>query len=308
MAFVTLDNPFLFDDQISLQDYVLNTQPEEIIASACSEFNPIARFCLFSGGGDSSVLAHRCIDLYDELMFIDTGTALPGVREHVQKVADFIGKPLRVYEAGDAYKLMVVGGGVRPSDGKPHVAVGFPGPGQHGRAYQRLKERQINSLVRDAKVGYKRRDKVLLLTGVRRAESKRRRNRSPVTRNGGSVFCNPLIDWSGKQMRDYRAKFDFPVSDVTALLHRSGECQCLAFASSGESDMIKSLWPEWYSEVIEPLEKEARRLGIKHHKWGWAGDLKAKDRPAPAEGGELCTSCDFKQEQELLKTNPFVVA
>jgi 3'-phosphoadenosine 5'-phosphosulfate sulfotransferase (PAPS reductase)/FAD synthetase len=59
---------------------------------------------LFSGGNDSTVLAHRCRAHYDGLAFIDTGTAVPGVAEFVREYAHWLDKPLRVLRAGNAYR------------------------------------------------------------------------------------------------------------------------------------------------------------------------------------------------------------
>ena len=78
--------------------------PDEVVARARAEHKPVATWCLFSGGNDSTVLAHRCREHYDGLAFIDTGTAVPGVAEFVTEFAEWIGKPLRVLHAGDAFR------------------------------------------------------------------------------------------------------------------------------------------------------------------------------------------------------------
>lgn len=261
---------------------------DELVAQARVQHAPIASFCLFSGGGDSAVLAHRCREHYESLVFIDTGTAVPGVREHVERFAAWLEKPLRVYDSTDAFRRMVLGGYVM-SNGEVSPALGFPGPAQHGRAYTRLKERQIEALVRDAKNGHARSVRVLLLTGVRRAESARRSKRMPITRRGGSVFVNPLIDWMDREMAEYRATHEFPQSDVVALLHRSGECNCGAYAQLGEREMLRDLWPEWFERTIGSLEREAEDAGISMCRWG--------NRPIGANGasgsaGPLCSSCE----------------
>lgn len=264
--------------------------PAQVMEEAAALGPFVARVCLFSGGHDSTVLAHRCRDYYDELAFIDTGTAVPGVREFVQEYAAWIDKPLRILEAGDAYRLMVLGGGARPKDGKPHVARGFPGSGQHGRAYIRLKERQLEKLRRDLKAGHPRSARVLYLSGVRRDESARRKGRMPVTRVGGTVFCNPLIDWTGAEMRRYRVEHELPESDVAALIHRSGECNCGAYAQPGEREMLRDLWPAWFDETIGSLEREAEARGLKWCRWG-----QRRPDEAASGGGLLCASCDFQQ-------------
>jgi 3'-phosphoadenosine 5'-phosphosulfate sulfotransferase (PAPS reductase)/FAD synthetase len=271
--------------------------PDEVIAQAKVEHKPIRTFCLFSGGGDSQVLAHRCRDHYDELVFLDTTTALPGVVEFVEEFAAFVGKPLRLMRHdGDAYRNMVLGEGEDKERVPNWRPLGFPGPAQHGRAYNRLKECLVEQLLRETKVGHKRSDRVLFLTGVRRAESARRAKRLAVTRKGGSVFANPLIDWDNREMADYRRQHEFPVSDITALLHRSGECNCGAFAALGEREMIAALWPDWFEERIASLEREAQERGIPMCRWGERQPEGVNCFPLPE--GSLCEGCE--QQASLL--------
>lgn len=253
--------------------------PNDIVREARIGYEPVACFCLFSGGHDSTVLAHRCRDEYQALMHIDTGTAVPGVREFVGDYAAWLDKPLIVYESGDAFRKLVMDLG------------GFPGPAGHGRAYTRLKERQIRKLVRDFKTGHHRNSTVMLLTGKRRAESARRAKTTlGIEKHGGQLYVNPLIDWTAHDMRTYRAEWELPESPVAALLHRSGECNCGAFAEPGEREMLRSLYPTWFEQNIAALERDAAAAGIPACKWG--------ERPpgeAPAETGPLCSSCDWRQ-------------
>jgi 3'-phosphoadenosine 5'-phosphosulfate sulfotransferase (PAPS reductase)/FAD synthetase len=278
--------------------------PDDLIERAGAEHKPIATFCLFSGGGDSAVLAHRCRDDYEALVFVDTGTAVPGVREHVERFAGWLDKPLKVYDSGDAFRRMVFsvvpcptckdsGVIVAPCptcDGTGKTRFGFPGPAQHNRAYNRLKERQIEAALRNAKVGRPRRSRVTFLTGVRRDESARRAVRHPITRRFSAVFVNPLIDWTDAEMRAYRAEHALPESDVAALIHRSGECNCGSFAAPGEREMLRSLWPDWFEQTIASLEREAEAAGIPACRWG--------ERPPdalPGEAGPMCSSCEWRQ-------------
>lgn len=265
--------------------------PEDLIAEAKERWTPIRTICLFSGGKDSSVVAHRCRDHFDELAFIDTGTAVPGVREHVAEYAEWLGKPLRIMESGDAFRRMVLGG-YTMTNGKEAPALGFPGPAQHGRAYSRLKERQIEALLKEVKVGHPRNARVLFVTGVRRAESKRRANREPLTKKRAACFVNPLIDWTGEDMRAYREEHELPESQVAALLCRSGECNCGSFAAPGERDELRTFWPEWFEETIGSLEREAETLGIPACRWGERPPSARREPAAPA--GELCTDCQLR--------------
>jgi len=302
--------------------------PERVVALARAEHEPVAVWCLFSGGNDSTVLAHRCREHYQGLAWIDTGTAVPGVAEFVAEYAEWIGMPLRVLHAGDAYRQMVMGDLVwwarfiAAHDREPGLSIeafiardgrrfgrasggelgqvphGFPGPGAHGRAYNRLKERQIMALLRESKVGHPRSARVLFLSGIRRAESRRRSKREAISRLPGkaAVFASPLIDWSNEEMRSYRRDHEIPESPAAALLHRSGECNCGAFASAdGEREMLKALYPEWFAG-IEALEAEARAAGVRWCRWGGydihgnrAGE-RLRERT-----GMLCESCESRQ-------------
>jgi 3'-phosphoadenosine 5'-phosphosulfate sulfotransferase (PAPS reductase)/FAD synthetase len=272
-------------DQLSI---LPKLDPDDLVAEAKAKHQPIATFCLFSGGGDSLVTAHRCRSEYDELVFIDTGTAVPGVREFVEEAAAWLGKPLRVLgQDFDAYRLLVLGG--IDWKGREWHVLGFPGPAQHGRAYNRLKERPLEQLLAATKAGHPRSARVMALTGIRRAESARRAKREPINRKGSMVFVNPLIDWTGYDMRRYRIEHELPESPVAALLHRSGECNCGSFADEGEREMLRSLWPEWFESRIGAIEREAERLGLPCAKWGGARDQ------APADAGPLCSSCEWRQ-------------
>lgn len=260
--------------------------PDRLIEQVKADERPVASVCLFSGGNDSTVLAHRCQEHYDALAFIDTGTALPGVREFVENFAAWLGKPLHVLESGDTYRRMVLGIG-EVKHGENWKPLGFPGPAQHNRAYNQLKERRLRELRAMLQNGHKRGSRVLMLTGIRRGESLRRSKRREMTFHGSIVFCNPLIDWRDEEMREYREEHRLPQSDVAALIHRSGECNCGSFAAPGEREMLASLWPEWFERTIVSLEREAAEAGIPACNWG--------QRPGEIEdAGPLCSDCQLR--------------
>jgi 3'-phosphoadenosine 5'-phosphosulfate sulfotransferase (PAPS reductase)/FAD synthetase len=167
---------------------------------------------------------------------------------------------------------------------------------QHTRCYVNLKERAIQAMVADYKTGHPRTARVLALTGIRRAESARRRSREDITKRGGLVFANPLIDWTGADLRRYRSEHAFPESDVAALLHRSGECNCGAYAAPGEREMLRSLFPEWFEATIAPLERAAVERGLEITTWG-AGREFLDQRKAEA-AGPMCSDCQLRFEAE----------
>lgn len=263
-----------------LEDLTLAPEPfpsmkldaEKLLIDAIAEHDPIKVFALFSGGNDSTVLVSwvkRTIGRkLDGAVFVDTGTALPGVREFVEAFCENRAVPLLVYEAGDEYDRMV-------------LEHGFPGPSAHRFAYVRLKERQIDALVRDHKTHP--RDRIMLLTGVRRAESVRRMGTTqPIRRDGAQVWVAPLIDWTQQDMRDYRLRVGLEQSDVAALIHRSGECNCGAYAAPGEREELRSLWPEWWAERMAPLEEATGCC------WGERRD------ETPSDAGPMCSDCQLR--------------
>jgi 3'-phosphoadenosine 5'-phosphosulfate sulfotransferase (PAPS reductase)/FAD synthetase len=306
--------------------------PEALIGEATARWRPIKTYCLFSGGGDSGALAHRCRNQYDELLYIDTGTAIPttvnpaisGVENHVRSFAATLGKPLTIRRSGDAYRTMVLGDELwwrrfraaaarRPLTIEEMIAEdkqagltatrlygnppwGFPGPGQHLKAYTRLKERRLDEVRREAKLGQPRSSTVLFLSGVRQAESRRRSRRDPFASRGSAKFCSPLIDWTASQIADYLGRYDLPLSDIAALLHRSGECNCGAFAQAEEERaMMRTFWPKWWTEGIEALEAEAEALGIRWCRWGGFDlDGNRANGTSRKAGVGLCSSCGVR--------------
>jgi phosphoadenosine phosphosulfate reductase len=238
---------------------------------AVRAYAPVRIFALFSGGHDSSVLvdwaSSALADKLDAAVFVDTGTALPGVTDFVHGFCARRGLRLLVYSAPHCeYSRMV-------------RAHGFPGPAAHRFAYTRLKERQVDALVREHKTAA--RDRVMLLTGVRRSESARRMGSvEPVRRDGSQVWVAPLITWTRDDIRAYRENYGVEESDVAALLHRSGECNCGAFAAAGEREELRSLYPAWWSRRMAPLER------VTGQRWG--------ERPNGVRGrspGALCSDC-----------------
>lgn len=316
-------------DQLRL---IEGENPDALVAKAKRRWEPIATFCLFSGGDDSGVLAHRCRRHYDALFFIDTGIAIPGVLEFVRDYARWLGKPLITKSSAGAYRRLVIGderwwhryrredrglsleqfkardkrlhgqyeGTVRPGGYQlGYYPWGFPGVGGHGKAYSQLKERRIEELIAEAKVGRPRSANVLLLSGVRRAESRTRSKYLPLSERGAGKYVNPLIDWTAAEMGRYRSEHEIPRSDVAALLHRSGECNCAARGSWWEErGLLKSFWPRWFEETIESLEAEAEALGVRWCRWG-GFDLEGNRAGAEGEEepGPLCARCVSEQMQ-----------
>lgn len=253
----------------------------QVYADAKVKYDPSHVFALFSGGNDSKVLvewAKRTIGgCLDAAVFIDTGIACPGVREFAEDFCSDRGVPLKVYETPYSEFVAMC---------REH---GMPGPGVHRWTYIRLKGDRVDQLVADHKTHHY--DRIMLLAGARRAESQRRMGTAlPVKRRYAQVWVNPLIDWSHRDMREFRNLHKLPESDVAALLHRSGECNCLAFPSEGERAMLMRLWPSWFEDTFGWLERELKAAG--HRYWMLGMPRPDADRDS---GGELCDDCNKRQ-------------
>ena len=262
--------------------YTGPTDPVAIVEAAQDEHDPVATFILSSGGNDSMVLLdylHDKID-YTAVVHVNTGT---GVCEGGRFITtDFI----RDFCAERGYPFIEL----MPPKSYEEVFItnpiidGLPGPGLHHIAYNRLKERPICQLVKETK--RHRRDRVLLLTGIRGAESRIRMGYvgNVTDRIGAQVWSNPIYFWSNEMMQAYRSERSLPQNPVAEHIHISGECLCGAFAKPGELDEIRFFFPETAAR-IEGWEATARAKGLTHCVWG---QRRSDD---PDDGGRLCSQC-----------------
>jgi hypothetical protein len=264
---------------------------------------------LFSGGGDSSILAHLMRERANAMAHVDTGVSIPACGEYVRAVAAEWRVPLHVTRPDDTYRDLVLGRVLYktgPKAGTPMFA-GFPGPAAHALMYQRLKERALERL-RTELVGRRgRAGQLVFVGGMRWAESARRfRNASEVDPWGAVVWCSPIVWWTDAHMAEYRDRYlchelhehaphrlcrlgVLPRSVVTEHLHMSGDCLCGAFAKPGELDEIAFFWPE-VADRLRALQREAVEAGVRRCQWG-AGSQLGDDPASDAAPGPLCARC-----------------
>lgn len=236
---------------------------------------------LFSGGNDSTVLTHLMRHRATHAAHANTTIGIEQTRQFVRDTCAAWDLPLIEHRAPISYRDLV-------------LERGFPGPAQHFKMYQRLKERALR-LVRKELVQNGHRQRVIFVAGRRRAESSRRSGLPEMDRDGAIQWCSPLIDWTPKLMNDYRERFpEVPRNEVSDLLHMSGECLCGAFATKGEIDEIELWFPEVAAE-IHALEAELLASGVVNEErcvWGWGA---YRDDVKRSKSGPLCSSCEFRQ-------------
>ena len=133
-----------------------------------------------------------------------------------------------------------------------------------------------------------RKDRVLFVSGIRVHESARRARRalsSQVRCEGSIVWVQPILEFDDKEMLNYRLCFDLPQCEASALLHRSGEGLCGAFANPNELKEIE-LWFPSIGIRIRDYEARLKAAGAKNCEWGGSGRKNRADPPGP-----LCSGC-----------------
>ena len=249
---------------------------------------------LFSGGNDSRLTLHIMRDRLTHAIHANTGIGIEETRQFVRDTCAAWGLPL-IERNGESFEAMV-------------LERGFPGPGQHWKAFSRLKERALDAARHDLGVANSRTKAAVFVAGRRRAESDRRQDIPLHESDGSVIWVSPLANWTKLDMNTYQLRHpDLPRNQVADLLHMSGECLCGSFAKPGELDMIG----DWYPEVvayIRGLEVRATAAGIPHplNLWGWGADPDLKrvgtgvarslgERLSPRKG-RLCTSCSVSPD------------
>lgn len=257
-----------------------------------------ATVVLFSGGNDSTTLAHLFRRDVDYFAHANTTIGIEDTRDFVRNVAEEFGVPLierKPPRESDQYRALV-------------LDRGFPGPAMHFKMFQRLKERALEQIQREL-VSNPRKERVVFIAGRRRDESARRWQVPAMERRGSRVYVSPLVNWTKLDLNTYRLiAGDVPRNKASDLIHMSGECLCGAFAAPGERDEIDQWFPLALAEVRELEALIADRDDIPEHRktWGWGADpaKKALDGAAPSKSGLLCSSCDDRFQAKLFEELP----
>lgn len=232
---------------------------------------------LYSGGNDSTVLAHMMRHRVDCAIHANTTIGIEATRQFVRDTCSAWGLDLIEKSPPQTYRDLV-------------LERGFPGPAMHFKMYARLKERALDA-VRSELITNPRRERILFIAGRRRSESKRRATIPAMETDGSAIWASPLVMWTKLDMNTYRLmQGDVPVNEVSEKLHMSGECLCGSYAKPGELEEIRFWYPEMAAE-IDALQAEVRAVGHREPFCTW-GHGQGK----PVESiGKLCTSCTLDQ-------------
>lgn len=246
-------------------------------------YNPRAVFVGFSGGDDSLAVTHLMMNTITggaQVLHINTGIGIEQTREFVRETCKKYAWPLLEVRAkedcGQDYDELV-------------MRWGFPGPAWHRLMYARLKDRCIEHVVRNSKKH--RRDKIMLVMGIRKDESQRRMRYTgrEINFRGAQMWVNPLYHYDKAWFMHYIRQHALQRNPVAETLGMSGECLCGAFAHKGEKALVRIVCPST-ADRIDRLETQVRAAGFD---WGW------EDRPPRKKKVEnvkifmpLCVGCE----------------
>jgi len=239
---------------------------DTIIQEAIDQYHPIHVLLLFSGGHDSLVSTHfsasylKLKDIPFTVYHGDTTIGIPETQDYVRDVCNAYGWDLAIRRPPseeDWYKSIV-------------AKYGFPGPGKksHQFMYRRLKERALRAYVtHEVKSKPRARENVLLITGIRKDESRIRMGYiNPTSKEDSRVWCNPIFYWSKQTCEAYMKGNNLPRNPVKDSICISGECLCGAFASMEERAEIRQAYPHVDAE-LRRLESIAKENG---YPWPWS--------------------------------------
>lgn len=270
----------------------------------------------FSGGNDSTTLAHIFRQDVDFALHANTTIGIEETRDFVRNTCEEWGLSLierTPPRETDQYRHLVL---TREKGKKGQALGGFPGPAMHFKMFQRLKERAIEQVQREV-VTNPRRERFVVILGRRRAESQRRSRIGVVDRRGSRLNVSPLINWTKADLNTYRLRAaregnPLPRNTASDLIHMSGECLCGSFASPGEREEIAYWFPGPFEQIAELEAALAERDDIPDHRktWGWGADPAKKAAETeylkrfsvveePHTSGDMCSSCDDRFQAAL---------
>ena len=253
---------------------------------------PYEDIALFSGGNDSLVSTHYCMenDLCDVVLHLDTGTGIDENLEFVRETCEQFGWPLEVRETTTSLKEFA-------------LEYGFPKASSHSWAYRYFKEHTIDQFTTELACDHPR-----FYTGVWQGESDRRMRtveaKEQESYHGRWTWIAPCLDWTESDFLEYREEHDLPKNPVAENVCRSGECYCGAYANRVEElSVLQAEYPdhaEWLLEVEEEVQEE---IGTEEdYCWWGASGMPADELQELMEDAEnsplmLCVDCEAESRE-----------
>lgn len=238
-------------------------QSADLYERVIREHNPYVKIALVSGGDDSMTLIEvlRIVGSVDYVVHVDTTTGLSVTQEHVYNYCNSNKIPLLITRSPEETFEDNV------------LEYGFPGPGQHGRMYIRLKERALRVIQRafqlefsfcrikssdspakkrnipliyhpdhpdsEALVIKKGKRRIIYFTGARKDESIRRMGTvQEVRREGNQVWVNLIHNYTKSDIYHIQQQNKIVRNPASITLGRSCECNDGAFGDNAELQLM----------------------------------------------------------------------
>lgn len=194
-----------------------------ILDRAIQTYKPSLIVCSYSGGYDSMIATHivsrwRKTSAHSTNVItasVDTLISADGWRAFVTDSARAIGAPRFEIANNPELDSWINDVTERGFVYRRH---------QHKIYFYYLKQRVFRELLQRYKKYHT--DRVMFITGVRRAESKARALTPEVERAGSAVYVNPLVYWSDEECYRYRMTHELPINPFYDTFHNSGDCLC----------------------------------------------------------------------------------
>jgi 3'-phosphoadenosine 5'-phosphosulfate sulfotransferase (PAPS reductase)/FAD synthetase len=249
----------------------MQNKAERVVVDVQREFRISHVIAAFSGGDDSIVSTHWAMERFDDacLMIGDTQIGLQATRDHQTRCVNEFGWD--VERVSPVPEGPPKGWAEEWIDGDTSFEEfvlnhGFPGHAQHGRMYQRLKQRAFRKIKK--RIGHRPKgSRIMVVSGIRSDESairagyKRAFNEEP---KEGFVWVNPFYHCTAADFEMYRQEFGLPRNPVKALVGISGECCCGAHATEGEREAYRVAEPG-FADYLDELESRV----MERFPWGW---------------------------------------
>lgn len=242
---------------------------------------------LFSGGNDSTVLAHLIRDRVTHYAHANTQVGAEPTRQFVRDTCAAWACPLIERKPpGYGYEDLVLRQcPPKTSRGKKdhYWGGGFPGWNAHNTFFGKLKGDTLR-VIRSELIDRPTSQRVVFMDGRRGEEGQKRRMMMRDARRtrvywrmeGSEISVSPLLNWTKLDLNEYRRRFpEVPHNETADLMHKSMECACGCYAAGGEMAEIETWLPE-LADYLHGLEWRLKRAELdinpKWLTWGWGRD------------------------------------
>ena len=255
--------------KVEAQEGAHKKKPEKSESEICN-------IGLFSGGKDSLA---ACYFLYkkgelNEVVYIRTGV---GVNEdYVKRIcARYNWKLNIIHPVKNEYEMFC-------------ARYGFPRPTSHTWIMQRLK---LNPLKKWYREQTKKGRNIILVSGIRKGESKRRarvfKDDKELTLSHKMKFFKPLLNWSNQNVLDFIKKEKIDISEHYALIGTGSDCLCGAFNRKEHGLLLLKYYPKLAKRFLK-LEKTCRGS------WGQYMGLTDCQKQSTLDG-LICNECTINK-------------